>query len=494
MRITLISAFLLVACNGGEQGTTGTPVTAAGTASTATTLTTDSGASTDSGTPPTGPELRVEGAWFVDAGDGAVFLRGLNVAGNSKVPPFVPLTDPAVLDPLAVSGVNVIRLVFNWEAYEPQRGVYDDAYLAAMVDIAQWSWDREIYVVVDFHQDGFSRYLAGGCGDGFPEWAHPAGTTLDPPDNGPACVNWGVQMTLDPRVHSSFGAFYADDEGVRTAWLEMWGRVAAAFQPTPGVIGYDLLNEPWGFEASELAPLYEDAAVAIRSVHPDAILFVEGHVTTNGGAIQTGLPRPMFDNFAYSPHFYDALVLVTHTYLGLTTATDIGFDTMATKATEWNVPLFIGEFGTHGDTFGAADYMDLQYARMDERLASGAQWNFTPGWDAVDKDGWNDEDLSITDDVGAIRPNWRVRPYPRRVAGIPSSFSAVGDEVILTWQHIEGSGETRIFVPSEALWGVAAPAMLSSDPNLACAYDMPSKSVICSGPATGDVTVMVTPT
>ena len=37
MRITLISAFLLVACNGGEQGTTGTPVTAAGTASTATT-------------------------------------------------------------------------------------------------------------------------------------------------------------------------------------------------------------------------------------------------------------------------------------------------------------------------------------------------------------------------------------------------------------------------------------------------------------------------
>jgi len=455
---------------------------------------TDAEVDTDSDTtpPPNGPELRVEGAWFVDRDDGAVLLRGLNVAGDSKVPPYVPLTDPALLDPLQASGVNVIRLVFNWEAYEGQRGVYNDAYLLAMVDIAEWAWDRKIYTIVDFHQDGFSRYVAGGCGDGFPEWAHPTGTSLDVPNNGAACVTWAIQMSLDPRVHASFGAFYGDDEGVRTAFLELWERVALAFEPNPGVIGYDVINEPWGFESSELAPLYDDAEVAIRSAHPDAILFIEGHVTTNGGIIQTTLPKPSFGNFAYAPHFYDALVLVSHTYLGVTLPTDNGFATMSSKAAEWNVPLFVGEFGTHGDTFAAPAYMDLQYERMDERLASGAQWNYTPGWTPTHKDGWNDEDLSIVDDAGVLRPNWRARAYPMRVAGIPESFSAIGNDVQLTFAPTD-SGDTVIFVPSDALWGVSPPVIQTTEIGATCAYEEPTRTVRCSGFQAGTAAINVHP-
>ena len=87
------------------------------------------------------------------------------------------------LEQLADWGVSVIRLVISWEAYEPTLGTYDDAYLAAMVRIAEAAWERGIYTIVDVHQDGYSRYQLGGCGDGFPEWAIPTAIAHRTPDN-----------------------------------------------------------------------------------------------------------------------------------------------------------------------------------------------------------------------------------------------------------------------------------------------------------------------
>ena len=85
-----------------------------------------------------------------------------------------------------------------------------------------------------------------------------------------------------------------------------------------------------------------------------------------------------------------------------TTATDLAFWTMTGKAEEWNVPLFLGEFGAHADTLNGPAYVDLQYERLDDHFASGAQWNWTPAWTEEERDGWNREDLSITDDSGEL--------------------------------------------------------------------------------------------
>ena len=36
--------------------------------------------------------------------------------------------------------MNAVRLLFLWEAYEPERGEYDEAYLGRMVAIARAAW------------------------------------------------------------------------------------------------------------------------------------------------------------------------------------------------------------------------------------------------------------------------------------------------------------------------------------------------------------------
>jgi endoglycosylceramidase len=399
-----------------------------------------------------------------------VILRGLNVAGNSKVPPFRPIDDPARLDPLPGWGMNVIRLLFTWEAYEPQLGAYDAGYLDYIARTAHAAGDLGLYVIVDFHQDSFSRFL-GGCGEGFPSWALPPSVPPATPDNGAACADWGQHTASDPQVKPAWDAFYSDASGVRTRYLAMIARVAGALAGEPAVIGYDLLNEPFGDEKAQIGPLYEDAARALRAADPAAILFVSPAIVTGIGS-QTQLQRPSFDNFAYSPHYYDPLVFEVQSYNGSDESAP--FALMTGHANAWGVPLFLGEYGAVPATDGVDGYLSAIAHQLDQALASGTQWNFTPGWTPDAKDGWNLEDFSIVDDAGQPRANFRPRPFARRIAGTPVSL-AISDEpnpqdntLILSWQHDPSAGATELYLPSSYFEG--APS-LSPDGDVRCTLD-----------------------
>jgi endoglycosylceramidase len=442
------------------------------------------------------PVLRANGKYFTDASGRVVILRGVSLAGDSKVPPFLPCRDVSDLDRLPALGINVIRLLFVWEAYEPEPARYDAAYLGQILAVAEAAWARGMYVIIDFHQDGFSRCLSRGFGSGLPRWAVSSRVRPATPDNGPKGKYWQFYVATDYRVHRSFSDFYADRTGVRSRYLRMVGQVAAAFASIPGVIGYDLLNEPWGRERSEIAPLYRDAATAIRASHPSAILFVEGHVSTSGG-MQTKLPRPTFDNFAYAPHFYKPATILQNGWRGFTASIDRAFATMATKAEEWDAPLFLGEFGVGADAHRAAEYVSYLYDRLDDGLTSGTQWNYTPGWNERDKDRWNGEDFNVVDPKGRTRSNYSPRPYPRTIAGVPLRYeyhvpgsTHSHTSLIFTWQNRPEGGSTEIFVPGHRFPGGSALTVEGAD--VACWRDEARQLLVCSSPRAGTITVRLT--
>ena len=66
-------------------------------------------------------------------------------------------------------------------------------------------------MIIDFHQDAFSRFAVSGCGEGFPAWALPPAVKPATPDNGPACAQWAYKMTFDPDLPSNAGLAAAVD-------------------------------------------------------------------------------------------------------------------------------------------------------------------------------------------------------------------------------------------------------------------------------------------
>jgi len=83
------------------------------------------------------------------------------------------------------------------------------------------------------------------------------------------------------------------------AFLEQWATMAELFGDHPAVIGFDVYNEPHGYEWDEWASIAEEVGNMLLESNPDELIIVEGVETYQGeshwwgGNLQGVADRPV---------------------------------------------------------------------------------------------------------------------------------------------------------------------------------------------------------
>jgi endoglycosylceramidase len=380
--------------------------------------------SCDSGPP---PPYYVKDGFLRDSDGRALILHGANVSGMNKYAPYFDFQQaPDIARMRDEWGMNGMRLVTVWAAIEPQRGVFDDAYLDQLELRVQWAQAADIVVVVDMHQDLYGEGFAKGGGDGAPLW------TCDQSkyDAFVPTTPWFFG-SLDPNVEFCVDQFF-HDESLLTEFTAAWQRVATRLSKYSNVVGFDPLNEPnWGsysmngFEADVLAPFYERVVKAIRAVAPQWVAFLEPSASRNLG-LPTGLPPFDYPNVVYAPHSYDKNAESGQGYDGSHRA-DIMTNAanLRAEATTLGAALWIGEYGGPSSLSGIDTYLQDELDSIDSVAGGATYWDYSKSATGY---GFLNADGSPKSDMLAIV----TRPYPQRVAGDSVQYAWDGAAHTLT--------------------------------------------------------------
>ena len=133
-----------------------------------------------------------------------LILHGLNTSSSAKSE---PLRNPWIIESdvdreAKEFGFNFVRYLIFWDAIEPQKDVFDQAYLDRVEERVNWYTSRGMYVMLDMHQDLYSAKFGG---DGAPEWAIRT-DGAEPLDLGPDTPWW--LKNIDPQVMKSWTNFW----------------------------------------------------------------------------------------------------------------------------------------------------------------------------------------------------------------------------------------------------------------------------------------------
>jgi endoglycosylceramidase len=366
------------------------------------------------GWPPAEP-LRAAGRWIVDA-DGRVLVpRGLNIV--DKRPPYLPTARgwrPEVARWMRRQGFDAVRLGWILRGLAPVRGSVEEAYLDGLERAVRIATDAGLLVLVDLHQDYFHERTGG---EGFPDWMAPV---AGPP----------------PRPDAlAFDLFWATP-GWQDAVGSAWERVARRLAGMPGILGYDLLNEPFpgsreqacarvegcrDFDETVLDPFFARAAAGARRGDPRRMVWVEPHVIFNSGAASWVRAPAGRGASGFSFHVY-----CRETFPGQAPCAvrrPLAFDHAEDVAGRTGMALLLSEFGATDD----ARELDVMAREADARMLpwlEWALWNHDPFAARPHEGLLRDLDGGLgPGNVKAEKLALLARPHPRAVAGTPLGWT-----------------------------------------------------------------------
>lgn len=374
----------------------------------------------------------------------ALILHGFNTAGSAKnsIDGMPWITEEHVRNEAIEIGSNFVRFLIFWSRIEPQPGKYDETYLNKVAERIQWYKNQGMYVLLDMHQDLYGPKFNG---NGAPEWA-----TYD--DGLPVKQQnpWALTY-LQPGVMRAFDNFWNNKYELQTYYSNMWKRVSKYFSNNDTVIGYDIMNEPFGgskiwpfFEKRELGNMYQKVIHEIRSVDQNHWIFFEPQAFGVNQGLGSTLPKLQDPRLVYAPHLYPILLETSQSYKGLTKKiiqqTIRNWQNNRIKEVKtYETPLFLGEFGLNITKAGALDYVS-DVLNMLNPISSGFTY-----W-SNDTDSWGPYDTNGHFNVLAKQLAY---PYPRAIAGtsISWSFNRETNALNIKWRSQQHMKEpTEIFL------------------------------------------------
>lgn len=410
------------------------------------------------------------GRWITDSTGRVVIIHGLNVVPGNF--PDTPSTvgfgaDDAAF--IASQGFNGVRLGMFDAGVEPSPGVYHDSYLQDYERTQQVLGQNGVFTLVDMHQD---QYATKYNGRGLPDWAgidDGLPNTFDP---------FGQGYLKNPALNRAFDNFWANVAGpggigLQNHYREGWRRIAARFADNPGLLGYDIFNEPWpgsayptcanpagcppgGFDQTLLTNFSRQTIAALRQRDSTHLAFYEPNLEFDFGAATghgpVGDPKAAFGFHNYClgaapglPHPPDNLQLCQNDE-------QIVFDNAESHSQSTGAGLLMTEFS------------DLDDATINQRMTRLADQNMM-GWMYWSYFASGETGQIILDPGSPPAPeNLRdgildaiVRPYPQAVSGTPQRFSFDPNTEVFELEYsparADGTGDfpagsrTEIFVP-----------------------------------------------
>ena len=363
-------------------------------------------------------------------------------------------------DDASALGTNVIRLVTTWSAWEPERGRIDQAYLARVREAVKQANARDMYVVIDMHQDAWSKFVFTPVEETCPEGTrHQKGWDGAPlwatfTDGEPTCTPGRREDS--PAVRRAWDNFYVNREGIRDAFVELWAFIAFEFAHEPGVAGYDLLNEPGNGRDlvstfAGLTDFYRSAIPAIRDA--EARAGSHGHIIFFEPSVY-GVP-PAFDlgddNLVYAGHNYAESI--GPSFPGLLDLSFWAFDLLARL---YGTAHWVGEYNSFSDP-ETNEAWTARYAALEDRylLSGGAWWQWeqecgdphnvqyppTPEWLEQQRQRCGDARFDVTTCLS--------RAYPRSAPGHLESVTveSCGCNLVVTGTT-DSSSDADLWIPS----------------------------------------------
>ena len=399
--------------------------------------------------PPLEPlQVHADAEWVRDGAGRVVLLRGANYSGLEFGNFIGSAHGPreANFARMASWGFNVIRLPIAWNYIEPVMNQFSDRYLIEQVDpVVAFAARHGLVVILDMHQFEWSAYFTNG--NGAPAWV---------------CDERGYADDQSGQLHAACdffqGALAPDGRTLIGHFVDAWRVVARHYAGDVRIAGFDFFNEPIAytcfaigvFETRVLNPFYRQVRAAVAAEGAGQTFFFCPSITRNV-SIPTVL-EPMGPNVVYAPHLYtETGGAADRAYDGNASRVHADYNLATRESTTLGGPLFAGEFGGNTDVAGGFRSATEQFLRdslaeQEARLVGGAVWAYFP----------SDNTFSIVDASGQEKGELvdvLVRPFARRVAGIPTAmhFDLDTKEFSFSFRNDDEQrppDPTEIFVPT----------------------------------------------